>query len=408
MIGRGTRLCPGLIDGKDKSQFYIFDFCSNFDFFRINGKGKETPVQRSLQEHIFKLKTEIVYQLQKLEFQTEELIPFREQLVTDLVAKVRELNRDNFAVRLHLKFVDRYSEAKAFETLNYENTLQIAEEIAPLILPDSDDAGAIRFDALMHGIELAYIVGKKYTKAKKDLRKKVRAVANISTIPEIQAQRELLNRILNTDYVETAGINEFEHIREKLRDLMKYIPPGDNATYDTNFDDVILDVAWNQSELENDDLKNYKLKVNHYIRTHQDNEVIAKLKTNSPLTPEDVKELEKILWSEVGTQKDYENEYGNKPLGELVREIVGLDRRAAKEAFSEYLNDVNLDQRQIYFLNQIINHIVANGMLKDPSILLESPFTDMGGVSEVFSNNKSLWSDICHIIETINANAIAI
>ena len=32
MIGRGTRLCTGLIDGEDKSKFYIFDFCGNFEF----------------------------------------------------------------------------------------------------------------------------------------------------------------------------------------------------------------------------------------------------------------------------------------------------------------------------------------------------------------------------------------
>ena len=34
----------------------------------------------------------------------------------------------------------------------------------------------------------------------------------------------------------------------------------------------------------------------------------------------------------------YEVEYGEKPLGELVREIVGLDMSAAKEAFAEYLS----------------------------------------------------------------------
>ena len=32
MIGRGTRLCPGLLDGEDKQKFYIFDFCGNFEF----------------------------------------------------------------------------------------------------------------------------------------------------------------------------------------------------------------------------------------------------------------------------------------------------------------------------------------------------------------------------------------
>jgi len=30
MIGRGTRLCPGLMDGEEKTKFYIFDFCGNF------------------------------------------------------------------------------------------------------------------------------------------------------------------------------------------------------------------------------------------------------------------------------------------------------------------------------------------------------------------------------------------
>ena len=47
----------------------------------------------------------------------------------------------------------------------------------------------------------------------------------------------------------------------------------------------------------------------------------------------DVKVLENILWSEIGTKQDYEAEYGEKPLGEFVHEIVGLDMTAAKEAW---------------------------------------------------------------------------
>ena len=57
-------------------------------------------------------------------------------------------------------------------------------------------------------------------------------------------------------------------------------------------------------------------------------------------------------------------------LGEFVREIVGLDMNAAKEAFSEYLTGTNLDSRQIYFVNQIVEYIVRNGMMKDFSCLL--------------------------------------
>ena len=40
-----------------------------------------------------------------------------------------------------------------------------------------------------------------------------------------------------------------------------------------------------------------------------DNAVIAKLHTNKPLTTADIAELEKILWSEVGTKEDYQQEY---------------------------------------------------------------------------------------------------
>lgn len=404
MIGRGTRLCPGLIDGEDKNKFYIFDFCGNFEFFRMN-KGKPTANQLALQSAIFNLKAQLAYKLQDITYQTEELIAFRKSLVEDMASKIKELNRDNFAVKQHLKYVDLYSDIKNYDTLSYEDTLIIKDELAPLILPDEDEVSAVRFDALMYGIELAYLIGKKYTRARSDLFKKVSYIASVANIPEIMAQSDLINKILKTDYLDNAGINEFEHIRENLRGLMKYIKNG-GAKYTTNFSDEILSVDWHESELENDDLKNYKAKAEFYIRQNQNNAVIAKLKTNVPLTKDDVKELEKILWSEVGTKQDYEAECGNKPLGEFVREIVGLDMNAAKAAFAEYLNNANLDSRQIYFVNQIVEYIVHNGLMKDLSVLQEPPFTDKGSVVEVFPD-LSLWLGIRKVIEQINANADA-
>lgn len=193
--------------------------------------------------------------------------------------------------------------------------------------------------------------------------------------------------------------------RCRLRDLIKYIPIT-HIRYDTDFDDEVLSVEWNDSDLENDDLKNYKAKAEFYVRQHQDNAVISKLKSNVPLTVEDVKVLEGILWSEVGTKQDYEAEYGQKPLGEFVREIVGLDMAAAKDAFAEYLNDANLDSRQIYFVNQIVEYIVHNGLLKDLSVLQESPFTDQGSIVEIFTD-LSVWMGIRKAIDRVNANALA-
>ena len=134
--------------------------------------------------------------------------------------------------------------------------------------------------------------------------------------------------------------------------------------------------------------------------------MIAKLKTNKPLTENDIDSLEEILWKEIGTKQDYENEIGQKPLGEFVREIVGLDMNAAKEVFSAYLSDTNMDSRQIYFVNQIIEYIVHNGMLKDLSVLQESPFTDQGSIVDIFTD-LSVWMGIRGVIDQINANAAA-
>ena len=404
MIGRGTRLCEGVLDGEDKKKFYIFDFCGNFEFFRMN-KGKATANRMALQGAIFNFEFQISYKLQDLQYQTARLKAYRDRLIGHMVGKVKELNRENFAVRQHLKYVDIYSAVENYQGVSYEDTLLVREELAPLILPDKDETSAVRFDALMYGIELAYLAGKKYGKARSDLLKKVTAIASVANIPEIMVQSELINKILHTDYLETAGIDQFEEIRENLRNLMKYIPSGPSIRYDTNFEDNVLSVEWKESELENDDLKNYKAKAEYYVREHQDNLAIAKLKNNKPLSQADVENLEQILWSDLGTKDEYEAEYGNKPLGEFVREIVGLDMNAAKEAFSDYLNSTELDSRQIYFVNQIVEYIVHNGLMKDLSVLQETPFTDQGSIVEIFTD-MNVWMGIRKVIDSINSNAM--
>ena len=402
MIGRGTRLCPNLLDGKDKEKFYIFDFCGNFEFFRMN-RGRATANMIALQGAIFHLKSQIAFKLQDLAYQTNELIAFRKSLVGDMVRKIGELNRENFAVRQHLKYVERYADEDAYSPLSYEDTMMIGQELAPLIVPDEDDAKAVRFDALVYGLELVLLSGKSAGRYRNDLLKKVGAIATVANVPEIMMQAPLIDQVLHTDYLDRAGVPELENIRENLRGLMKYIPIQ-RIRYDTDFEDDILSMDWNPAELDTDELENYRAKAEYYIRQHQDNAAIAKLKSNRPLTPDDVRSLETILWSEVGTKEDYEAEYGQKPLGELVREIVGLDMNAAKEAFAEYLNSTDLDSRQIYFVNQIVEYIVHNGIMKDLSVLQEAPFTDRGSIVDVFADT-SVWLGIRKVIEKVNANA---
>ena len=85
----------------------------------------------------------------------------------------------------------------------------------------------------------------------------------------------------------------------------------------------------------------------------------------------------------------------------LEEVIVGI-----KAAFAKYLDEISLDADQIYFVNQIVEYIVHNGVMRDMTVLQEAPFTDRGSVAEVFSD-VSVWLGIKRIIEEINANAAA-
>ncbi len=404
MIGRGTRLAPGLMDGKDKELFYIFDFCGNFEFFRMN-EGGMASASTSLQASLFNLKTLLVWKLQDLAHQNEELQAFRAGLVQELLSKVCELNRENFSVKQHLKWVDMYSQEGAYTALVYQDTLHMAAELAPLILPDKDEASALRFDALLYALELAFVEDKSRTRLLRDVQRLAAKLAKVANIPAISQEEALIKQILEGNILENAEVKDFEYIRLRIRDLIKYIPKVD-VRYDTNFTDDILSSDWNEAELVSGDLQNYRAKAEYYLRKHVDNAVITKLKSNEPLTAQDVRALEEIFWSEIGTEEEYRETYGDAALGVFVRKMVGLDKDAVNKAFEAYLAGVNLTSQQIDFVKRIVDYISINGLMEDFKVLQESPFAEVGSVSEVF-DDVSVWGRIKDIIKGINGNAVA-
>lgn len=123
----------------------------------------------------------------------------------------------------------------------------------------------------------------------------------------------------------------------------------------------------------------------------------------------DIEELEQILFSseELESKDKFEKIYGHQnSLGFFIRNIVGLDREAAKSSFAKYLTNTNYKSNQIRFIDQIINHLTHNGTM-NPRLLYSTPFTDFSsdGIDGVFSED-----DINYIIKTINdinKNAVA-
>ena len=155
--------------------------------------------------------------------------------------------------------------------------------------------------------------------------------------PAVKQQEKLIDSILET-------------ARTALRSLIQFLTGSSSRHVYTDFTDSVLDVRGNEYTPRGTEFVNCRRKVEAYIRNNQDNIAIHKLKTNRPLTPEDFKVLENILWGEVGTRDDYKSTYGEKPLNLLVREITGLDRTAANEAFSAFLSDHDLTQAQMTFV----------------------------------------------------------
>lgn len=120
----------------------------------------------------------------------------------------------------------------------------------------------------------------------------------------------------------------------------------------------------------------------------------------------DYQELERVLTNELGSQEDYEREFGNTPFGLLVRKIAKLDHEAAMQAFSAFINDQSLDQKQIAFVNKIINHIELNGYMENITKLTKPPFDKIISFVKLFDAKTR--TALMEAINQIRENAVQI
>ncbi|KAF0820586.1 Type I restriction-modification system, restriction subunit R [Bacillus sp. ZZV12-4809] len=405
MIGRGTRLCPNLFGvGEDKVYFLIFDYLRNFEFFRENQKGIEGKLSVGLTERIFNLKVDIIKELQAIDFQEEPYIRHRKELIEDVYQEISRLNDENFQVRMHLQYVHKYKNRENWQALSVTNVNEIQEHISPLIISIVDDELAKRFDSVMYSIELAKLTAKNATRPIKSVVQTAEELSKLSTIPQVNAKRDILLKVQTDVFWEEANIFELEEVREAIRELVKFLEKESQKDYYTNFKDNFTLIGEGETPFYgSNDLQNYRKKVNQYLKQHQDQTAIYKLRHNKPLTRQDVDTLEEVLWSELGTQEDYKKEFGDTSITKLVRQIVGLDQQAANEAFSEFLNEEKLNVNQLRFVKLIIDYVVKNGTL-EKKVLQEDPFRTLGSVTELFRDNIDDVRGIIRIIDSINRN----
>ena len=406
MVGRGTRLCEDLFGpGDHKKEFYLFDFCGNIQFFEAFPEGEEPSVQASLNEQLFATRTKLIYHLQE--------DPSHQELRNSLIAKVAEqvnrLDRYHFMVRPHHRQVERFRIQEGWHSLSEDSLREAIDHLGRLVTSEEEEE-IKRFDLLLLRLQLALMETEAARKTKamvtrvQQIGKQLKEKA--ATIEAIHQVLPTLEEVQTNRFWENPSYSDLERVRLVLRDLIQYLDKSQRKVVFTDFQDTIETIDEDAELHQTSDWRDYRREAERVIRQHQDHLTIQKVRKNKQITLQDVEELERILLEEGNlTKEEYEKEFGNKrPLTYFIREVLGLDRGAAMEAFSEFLEGSRLSADQIQFIHQIIDFFTKNGRL-DPAMLFTEPFTSIHyeGVTGLF--DKDAAAKLIDVIRRLNDSA---
>jgi type I restriction enzyme R subunit len=409
MIGRGTRLCPDLFGiGQDKEKFFIFDLCSNFEFFNQELKESDPKLSDSLSTRLIKSRLELAQVIKdRLESDADDR-NLKESLLDVLHQHVATMEKNNFLVRRNLQQVEEFSQRERWNNLSETDTEQIAQSLAhlPNGLPKEDEL-AKRFDLLCLRLQLAVLKGTTdFIGLRDKLRDLLDRLEEKQTIPMVREQLPFIEAVRDESWWSDVTPNAIESVRVRLRDLIKFIDRQQQNIFYTDFKDELGEVTEVNPPIHQTGFSpyQYRKKVEAYIRKHEDHIAIHKLKRNVPLTDGDLSELEIMLFSseEIESRDRFEQVYGKgTSLKLFIRQIVGLDRNAAKQAFAKYFEESNFTADRIRFVENIIDYLTQNGIM-NPGLLYESPFTDIhsSGLDGVFNDDEA--DEIVSLVRSFN------
>jgi type I restriction enzyme R subunit len=188
-------------------------------------------------------------------------------------------------------------------------------------------------------------------------------------------------------------------VRRRLRALVKLIEYKRRPRVYSDFEDTTGAVT----EVDvpgiavGTNMDAFRRKARAFLRPHENRIAVLKVKRNEPLTPTDLKELERIFIEAGVDETSLGVLQADGGLPRFVRTLVGLDRQTAKRAFADFLDSKKLTADQVEFLDLIIDHLTARGVM-DPRLLYETPFTDFNtnGVEGMFEH-----ADVVHLVQIL-------
>jgi type I restriction enzyme R subunit len=246
MIGRGTRLCPDLIGpGADKTEFFIFDVCRNFEFFSQNPQTADGNLVESLSQRLFKHRLSLLASLDARDLPADPVGDAERALrgnTADLLHRiVAGMNQDNFVVRPHRQLVQRYRDRSAWDHLDSQAIVEIADWLSSLPSAErDDDEQAKRFDLLILRAQLCML---NHEPGFANIAERGREIANAlleqTTIPAIREQEVFLEALAEQQWWDDVTVPMLEEARHRIRSLVRLIERIKRKTLYTDFTDEL-------------------------------------------------------------------------------------------------------------------------------------------------------------------------
>lgn len=403
MIGRGTRLletrkpkpwCP------EKDVFLILDCWDNFEYFKLQPKGKELQPQLPLPVQLVGLR------LDKIE---KAIDLGHDQIVEREVAKLRqqivELPHNSVIIKEAAAALARLAEENFWITLNHQKLEFLRTAIKPLFRTVSEaDFKAMRFERDL----LKYSLAKLSDEPEKAETLKEGIVEQISELPLsvnfVQAEEELIRAAQTNRYWIEGDEGKLEsaldELNTRLGPLMKF------REQSTRSDPVYLDLtdALHNKERVEFGPQHESVSISRYCEMvealiaelTEHNPVLMKIKNGETVTPEEADALAELLHTEHPhiTEDLLRQVYKNRKARfiQFIRHILGIEilksfPEEVSEAFEQFIQQhSNLSSRQLEFLNLLKGFIIDREKVEKKD-LINAPFTVLHpkGIRGVFS-----------------------
>lgn len=392
MIGRGTRvLDPKKVKPwcKDKDDFLIVDCWDNFEYFKLNPKGKELKQQVALPVKLFRMRLTKLNVAQEL--LEEEIVEKEKVKLKQLVASLPEKN----VVIMDAKSLIESVTNETFWLKIDQNKIDLLEQsLAPLMRTISGvDFKAMRFEKDIVESSIALIEKDEETL---DTMEEV-ITAQIAELPlslnVVAKEKELITKSLRRSFWKKLNETSLDKLSDKLSPLMKYRKqdqgPSGNNQVSINIKDELIRKEYIEFGPDNEliSISRYKEMVEKTIKEMtSSNLILQKIKSGELVTDDEVQHLV-ILLSEKDpyiTETLLKKVYDNKKAAflQFIKHILGAENlisfsEEVSNAFAIFVKEnTTLSHDQIQFLDILKNFIIERGQVSKKD-LVSAPFTQL-------------------------------